>query len=181
MKSTKQILIGWKMFNERDKEFRQVRNPKGGGTRYFNLDKLTTMEEVQNKAEGLFFPNGESKHFKVKLKDLDRTIGDSAGVILNQNITVGEVLEEQQLLKLRLYLCTKRKNMEPSPVVDEEAPEIAAVSDDVSDVTQGAKQQLITIDMTLLEEADFSETEFDTEDPQDLMNQQLLFILSRSK
>ncbi|XP_060759907.1 uncharacterized protein LOC132870292 [Neoarius graeffei] len=166
-KKERKVQLGWMMYNEKDKEFKQVRQSKGGGTRDEKVDRLTTVEELKVKAENLFFPDGKANLFKLKLNDVHCTVRDTSHRILDPECTVEDLYEATKVKLLRLYLFTKPKHMEHSYIVDEEEPEIEAVSS----VLQDEKQQLITIE--ILEEGTF---DLENEDPRELMNQQLQSI-----
>lgn len=51
-------------FDEKEKQYKQVKAINGGGTRHLTIDKDKTVEEVKEMAVNLFFPNGFSKKKK---------------------------------------------------------------------------------------------------------------------
>ncbi|MEQ2160446.1 hypothetical protein GOODEAATRI_033823 [Goodea atripinnis] len=52
-------------FSEKDNDFKQVRTFKGGGTRHVSVDRYTTVRDIQEMAQCLFFPNGQYKSLKL--------------------------------------------------------------------------------------------------------------------
>lgn len=65
-KQKRKLEIGWMNFSEIDKQYKQVRAPKGGGTRYLCIDRQTSVREIQKIAESLFFPDGRSRSLKLE-------------------------------------------------------------------------------------------------------------------
>lgn len=92
-------------FNARDNDFKQVRSAKGGGTRHVSIDVNSTMKDVQEIAEGLFFPDGKSRH--LDLKSLDCEIRDFSHRMIESECTTGDLYEASKVKILRLYLFTK--------------------------------------------------------------------------
>lgn len=62
-KQARRLEIGWMKFSKKEKEFKQVQTAKGGGTRHVSVDRYTTVREIQEVADSLFFPQmGPSSH-----------------------------------------------------------------------------------------------------------------------
>lgn len=106
-KKQKRVTIGWMNYNEKDRDFKQVREPRGGGLRHEILDIKTTVEEMQKMAGGWFFPDGMSPY--LELKDLQCHIGDISHRMVDKSCTVEELYESCKVKVLKLYLFTKQK------------------------------------------------------------------------
>ncbi|XP_021470951.1 uncharacterized protein LOC110531832 isoform X1 [Oncorhynchus mykiss] len=109
------IELGWMDFNEKGKEFKQVRTVNGGGTRHLYVDKKKSVEEIKVMAEEMFFPNGLSKK-NTQLEDYHREIRWRYSQV-NNSSTVEELYEETKVGCLRLYLCTKAHSVRDFGVV----------------------------------------------------------------
>lgn len=130
-KKDRRVELGWMDFNEKDKRYKQVKAISGGGTRHLTIDKDKTVVEIKKLAEDLFFPNGFSKK-KKRLSDYSTEI-ESSQVHVNSWSTVDNLYEESKVKILRLYLCTKRVNVELSS--EEEEAEMHLTSTPTVDLT----------------------------------------------
>ncbi|KAL7385681.1 hypothetical protein ABVT39_026368 [Epinephelus coioides] len=81
-------------FSEKENNFKQVRTVKGGRTRHVNVDRYTTVREVQEMAESLFFPNGAFK--SLKLEDHVCYICDFSQNKVGQDCTVEDLYEKNK-------------------------------------------------------------------------------------
>ncbi|XP_001338892.3 uncharacterized protein si:ch73-30l9.1 [Danio rerio] len=110
---TRKIELGW--MNYQDSSYKQVRRPKGGGTREIVVQKEDTMSSVLNVGKSLFFPNGESAkgnadHFTFML------CGSGSEDPLKEDQTIGSLYEATHFRILRLYVCTRLKDQESDEI-----------------------------------------------------------------
>ncbi|XP_049329571.1 uncharacterized protein LOC103025983 isoform X1 [Astyanax mexicanus] len=110
-KQQRRIEVGWMDFDAKDQRYKQVKSINGGGTRQLTVDKGTTVEEIRERAESLFFPNGVSK--KKKLASFITEI-QSSQIEVNSSDTVIQLYEKSGVRLLRLYLCTKVRRDTPT-------------------------------------------------------------------
>lgn len=115
-KKDRRVELGWMDFNEKDNRYKQIKAINGGGTRHLTIDKDKTVVKIKKIAEELFFPNGFSKK-KKRLSDYSTEI-ESSQVHVNSWSTVDNLYEESKVKILRLYLCTKRVNVDLSSEED---------------------------------------------------------------
>ncbi|XP_056604878.1 uncharacterized protein LOC130421158 [Triplophysa dalaica] len=173
-KKSKRVELGWMNFSARENDFKQVRSAKGGGTRHVSMDVKSTVRDVQKIAEGLFFPNGKSKH--LELKSLDCSIRDFSHRMVESEFTIEDLYEETKVKILRLYLFTKTNNRESTAENSDTNPEAdvmfteGAQDDGQSSSSSGIKE-CETIDLTTLEESE--ETSFMLHSPLYIMDQQI--------
>ncbi|KAI2644313.1 Ribonuclease 3 [Labeo rohita] len=146
-KRSKRVEVGWMNFNARDNDFKQVRSAKGGGTRHVSIDVNSTMKDVQQIAEGLFFP---------MIRDFSHRMTES-------ECTVGDLYEASKVKILRRYLFTKcintqktTENSVTNPEADVMLNENAQDDSQASSSTSINKSQ--TIDLTFSEDSE--ETSF---------------------
>ncbi|KAL0152659.1 hypothetical protein M9458_052382 [Cirrhinus mrigala] len=161
-------------FNARDNDFKQVRPAKGCGTRHVSIDVNSAMKDVQQIAEGFFFPNGKSKH--LDLKGLRCEIRDFSHRMIESECTVGDLYEASKVKILRLYLFTKcintqktTENSVTNPEADVMLNENAQDDSQASSSTSINKSQ--TIDLTFSEDSE--ETSFMLHDPLYIMAQEI--------
>ncbi|KAK0134209.1 hypothetical protein N1851_030221 [Merluccius polli] len=115
-RKVRRVEIGWMNVREKDNDFKQVRTVKGGGTRHVSVDRYTTVREIQEMAESLFFPNGLYK--SLKLEDHVRGIRDFSQNKIDQDCTVEDLYEKNKVKMLRLYLYTKRHTQDQGNSTD---------------------------------------------------------------
>lgn len=111
-KEMRRIELGWMDYDAKLGDFRQVRCQNGGGTRSLNIPKSATQEDVIEVGKSLFFPDGKSKkgpvdNFNLVLKDFQ------AGDIKEK--TIEDMYTGYKLKMLRVYLCSKAKNVNCFP------------------------------------------------------------------
>lgn len=106
-KTNRTVEIGWMNYSLNTSSYKQVRSPKGGGTRVLKLVKTVTAAFVLEKAKSLFFPEGTSKlgslsNFTYKLCDFNLCdIADEQ--------TIDDIYAKFQMRTLRVYMCTTLK------------------------------------------------------------------------
>ncbi len=155
---TRRLEIGWMNFSEKENDFKQVRAVKGGGTRHVSVDRHSTVREVQEMAESLFFPNGAFK--SLKLEDHVCFICDFSQNEVDKDCTVEDLYEKNKVKILRLYLYTKytKKHAQDEDNSTDTPPATTSevtgnVAEDFSQV-QASEPEVITIDLSLLQESD---------------------------
>lgn len=104
-KEIRRIEIGWLDFEIASGIYKQVRSMKGGGTRHLQLPVCSTVQEVMEQAQELFFPKGVSQKgslhdYTVKMVDFGRSDVDAKS-------TIGEIYADTKVKILRLYLASK--------------------------------------------------------------------------
>lgn len=104
VKGTKKIELGWFNYDAKCKEFKQVKNAKGGGTREVYEDVNSNIDTVLTRAKGLFFDEGTS--LLGNLNDFDFGMMGSDRKVLNGQMTINEVYTKIKATKLRLYMST---------------------------------------------------------------------------
>lgn len=102
-KMTRKLEIGW-LHHYGHGNLKQVRSQSGGGTRSYDIEIESSMEDVLVTAKGLFFPNGVSK--KGLVSSFSFYMADQTHTKLNPEVTVGELLTSTKVKTLRLYLVT---------------------------------------------------------------------------
>lgn len=106
---TRKIELGW--MNYQDSSYKQVRRPKGGGTREIVVKKGDTVLNVLNIGKELFFPNGKS--VKGNIDDFNFMLCVTGSEEpLKENQTVGGLYEATHYQLLRLYVCTRLKDQD---------------------------------------------------------------------
>nr|XP_023665982.1 uncharacterized protein LOC111843010 [Paramormyrops kingsleyae] len=135
------------------------------------------MKDVQQIAEGLFFPNGKSKH--LDLKSLDCEIRDFAHRIIESECTVGDLYEASKVKILRLYLFTKCINTQQ--ITENSVTNLEAhvmLNENAQDDSQASSSTSInksqTIDLTFSEDSE--ETSFMLHDPLNIIAQETSVI-----
>lgn len=98
-KDKKQIEVGW------INDGKQVRTPRGGGTRKLQLPKDSIKENVMEEIVPLFFPNGKSPVGRIH--DFKFSLADFSQREITTE-TIGELYLAAKMTTLRLYLVTNR-------------------------------------------------------------------------
>ncbi|XP_072025403.1 uncharacterized protein, partial [Amphiura filiformis] len=126
---TVKFSMGWMNFNVKRHEFTQVRSAKGGGSPTITMLRSSSYEDVLREASSTFFPGGKSSNYG-HIKNMECHLADyrcnrisAEGWTLNSEYTSGT--------KLRLYLCTKIKNLQDNSTDDDD-------DDDLPDFGVGA-------------------------------------------
>ncbi|KAK0135211.1 hypothetical protein N1851_028966 [Merluccius polli] len=114
-KEERKIEIGWLHYSH--PHFTQVRTRHGGGTRHITVHKTTTVQQVLETGNRLFFPNGFStkgsqENFHFEVCDFKRNV-------IPFEETVGNLYETTKLKLLRFYICTKHKLSDQSSEEEE--------------------------------------------------------------
>ena len=113
-KQTRRVEFGWKDYDHKEQEYKQVRGIRsGGGTRHLKVPKSGNEDTLLEAGKNLFFPNGISKRGNVD--SFTFSITDYQGNSLGA-LTVEEYYSLHGLKMLRVYLCTKK-----DPVLNTEA------------------------------------------------------------
>lgn len=125
-RQTRRIDIGWLNFNSTAREFKQVKEKRGGGIRRLTLDRNTTMATVSQLALSLFFPDGTSS-----LGSLDKFtyyLQDFKQSIVDEHDKISDIYQTTKVKLLRLYLCTTLTKEQTSPTghqQEENLPKLA--------------------------------------------------------
>lgn len=105
--TTARFQLGWQHFDEKRREYVQVRSNKGGGSLNVMMDRNSTYQCIIDKGKELFFPNGIS--LKGPLNRMECKLAD----FMAHQIDPDEEwhLSDQCMKgsKLRLYIFTKLK------------------------------------------------------------------------
>lgn len=111
LKDNRRYEVGWK--NWREGKYKFVRETKGGGVRHLTDQKSTPLFIVKEKIINLYFPKGKSR--AGHLEEFTVTLCDSAGEILDENITLIEQYLKMKQKMLRIYIHTIHSTQSPSP------------------------------------------------------------------
>ncbi len=140
---TRKIELGW--MNYQDSSYKQVRRPKGGGTREIVVKKEDTVSNVLNIGRKLFFPNGQSAKGNADEFNFTLCVTGSEEP-LEEDQTIGSLYEATHYRLLRLYVYTRLKD-EDSDQSDEtdtnltlKRPRLASTPD-VTPCTSGCNNQ----------------------------------------
>lgn len=101
------ISLGWYNFNRKKKRYQQVREMQGGGRRTFVMDRSSTLQEVKQKAESLFFPNDRSRSGKRKCEFTIEIADFSLTVFQDPSLTVEQYLETSNITSAKVNLLSK--------------------------------------------------------------------------
>ena len=136
------ISLGWMNFNEKSGQFAQVRLISGGGTRQLHMSKTATKKEIQETAEGLFFPHGISS--KGSLDEFHRNLTDFKADEVDESHSLADWIEKTKIYKLRFYLTTQKKSLCPD---DDECSGIEKLKGDKTTAAVENDQNLIQKEM----------------------------------
>ena len=100
-KDKKRVEVGW------INNGKQVRTPRGGGTRKLELPKNSNKENVIEEIIPLFFPNGKSTLGRIQ--EFTFSLADFSQREITTE-TIGELYLAAKMATLRLYLVTNRKD-----------------------------------------------------------------------
>ena len=108
-KPSRKVEIGLMLFDANKEIFVQVRSKKGGGggVRLITLSKSDTKADIINKAKKVFF-NGE-KWSLGKESEYEFELMYFHEVILEEGITVQNIIDATKVQKLRFYLAMKNR------------------------------------------------------------------------
>jgi hypothetical protein len=107
VKIERRIELGW--LNDEGDEFKQVKQPRGGGTRHLTLPVSVPIEEILHKGKEIFFPDGKSPHHG-KADDYNFSVSKFDHIPVSGSVTLGELYGSTKVKLLRLYICTRKKN-----------------------------------------------------------------------
>ena len=102
------IELGWMHYNEKNGQFSQVRLRCGGGTRHIQVDKTASKGQIQEIAQCLFFPDGNSS--KGSIETFHCNLTDFKADEVDETHTLADFIKKTKIYKLRFYLTTKKKN-----------------------------------------------------------------------
>ncbi|KAK9981748.1 hypothetical protein ABG768_001272, partial [Culter alburnus] len=131
--------------NYQDDSYKQVRRPKGGGTREIVVKKEDTVSKVLDIGRKLFFPDGESTKGNADDFNFMLCVTGSEEP-LREVQTTGDLYEATHYKVLRLYMCTRLKdqNSDQSDETDRnltlKRPRLTS-SPDISPCTSGCHNQ----------------------------------------
>jgi len=94
-------------YNEKSKEYKQVRQTGGGGVRHLNVSKSLPVHTLLGHAKDTFFPSGVSKRGLVD--EFDIVIRNFQGMPIEANMTINNLYVESKLKILRVYMYTTKK------------------------------------------------------------------------
>lgn len=96
-------------YNEKTKQFAQVRSQKGGGVRFVTFPRTCSHADLLQKITPLFFPDGQSD--KGPESAMRVTLANFQGHDISaQHFSVNKLLEERGL-KTRIYLKTQKQQV----------------------------------------------------------------------
>ena len=108
----RRIELGWLDFDNKIRDFRQVRTQSGGGTRSLNIPVSASQEDVIEVGKNLFFPDGRSK--KGLVGNFDFVLKDFQANDVKED-TIEDMYTACRLKMLRVYLCSRSKYLKLSP------------------------------------------------------------------
>lgn len=108
-KSSKEkvVSIGWKNYDGRANKYVIVRADKGGGTRELLLPKSSTYDDMLQKCQDVYFPEGKSNAGNLNIFDL--SLMSFKGTPIDSSFILDEYIKEHHLTKTRIYLYSKKK------------------------------------------------------------------------
>ena len=115
------VEIGWMNFCTDTLSYKQVRSPKGGGTRTVKFLKTDTASLVLEKGKSLFFPEGSSKIGRVSSFSFE--LCDFNLSKIDKSSSIEDLYSEFQVRTLRVYICSKKLDTS-----DSETPKMKAKS-----------------------------------------------------
>lgn len=135
MKEKKKVEVGW------IHEGKQVRSPRGGGTRKIDLPKQSTKDSILEEVKPLFFPNGNSQLGKVE--DFDFTLADFSQRDIDEQ-TIDELYSAAKMSTLRLYVVTKRKDGSRGVGPKDDVNDSSSSGDELPDPLIDAETEIAT-------------------------------------
>lgn len=113
---TQRIQLGWLHFDEHSGRFVAMRLNRGGGTREVDVPLSADVSEIIHIAQEIFFPEGRCAFGN--LSDMDVALANFKCERLKSYMSNGEPLTLHRYIdackatKIRVYLQTKRQNIE---------------------------------------------------------------------
>ena len=113
---TRRIQLGWLHFDEHSGRFVAMRLNRGGGTREVDVPLSADVSEIIHIAQEIFFPEGRCAFGN--LSDMDVALANFKCERLESYMSNGEPLTLHRYIdackatKIRVYLQTKRQNIE---------------------------------------------------------------------
>ena len=145
-KKTRKIELGWLNFDSTTNTYKQVRKPRGGGTRKLDIMKEASKEDILQRATDVFFPGGVSK--LGPLKEFRFDLRDFSEDMVSPTDTLEEMCTKTAMQTLRFSLTTTRIVSDT-----EDLPEPASLS--YSFPENVSSPVLSAVSMNLSEDIDF--------------------------
>jgi tRNA A-37 threonylcarbamoyl transferase component Bud32 len=121
-RATRQVKMGWKIYNSKKQEYTQVRERTGGGVRELQIDKRWTRKEVLDYAIKLFYEGGKSAHGNVD--DFDFDLVDGRGKPIAEETSVSQLYASLLVIGIKTlccYLLAKKKQVPTEQPTNAEA------------------------------------------------------------
>ncbi|XP_038159039.1 uncharacterized protein LOC119795229 isoform X1 [Cyprinodon tularosa] len=138
-KRERRIELGWMDFDSKQQQYKQVKAIKGGGTRHWTIDKNLTVEEVRVMAENIFFPDGASKNKKLSCYHSEI---QSSQIEVEISSTIEQLYNLSRVRILRLYLCTKLRDVQIEEDIHPKTPQSSTSVADVAESSFEVRQYL---------------------------------------
>ena len=103
----RRVALGWLDYDMQLKDYKQVKGPGGGGTRYELFSNDMTLTDVLQRAKKLFFPSDDSRRGKVD--EFNFYITDATRVKFDETTTVDDCYDRSKARPLRMYLASTKK------------------------------------------------------------------------
>ncbi|KAH3801397.1 uncharacterized protein LOC127838578 [Dreissena polymorpha] len=119
-------------FNEKSKDFKQVRQTGGGGVRHLIINKTLVVQTLLEHAKETCFPFGNSKLGSVEEFDIE--IRNFQGTTIDKEMNINDLYIASKLKILRVYMYTKKKTEKGpgSPGLSSSVQECGTLSDSES-------------------------------------------------